>query len=179
MRITTKKLTLISLDVQDEMYNKIWVLFSRNKRSDLGVEIARITFFENSENRANEISMEVDIINEEYFEIFGEQGITELLKRHIFRQKDIYFVKYTMKSESPIIALVMEKVGFVKIDGKNCWRIEKPISHYMLLFMMVGGMCGLSFGRNFEYPFLMVIVGFLLGFAIGFPLDKKDKVIRQ
>jgi len=180
MRITTKNLILVSRNAYNQRLNTDWILYTREKKysDQLGTELAHI-YIAQEKNCSGYINLQISIKNKECFEAYGAEGIKELIKRYIFRQKDIFYIKYQMNEYCHITKNILEKLGFSQAENDtDCWIIEKPLQHYTLLFIMVGGLCGMSFGRYSAAPFLMVLVGFGVGFLIGFPLDKKDKEAR-
>ena len=180
MRITTKNLILVSRSNYSTKINNEWIVYSRKKKysDQLDKEVACIGLFVDK-NIKGCVILDINVRDNKSFELFGREGINALIKRYIFRQKDIIYVKYPMDKACDKIKDVLINLEFSQPDvDVDCLMIEKPMQHYKLLFMMVGGFCGMSFGRDSAAPFLMVLVGFAIGFLIGFPLDKKDKEAR-
>ena len=115
----------------------------------------------------------------------GQGYATEAVKAAMdwaFVQTGVTFVTAETEADNGASQRVLEKIGFVRYgEGAEGPRFEKekPLTQWMVIYMMLGMGVGASLGASTGTTGIAIALGISVGLALGVALDAQEKTQRE
>ena len=105
----------------------------------------------------------------------------EAMANWALSQDEIYFLEATPKDDEKEFIDIITRLKFKEVgdNGNKKYLLEKPKSHFLIIFTSIGLCIGCAIGISLGYTAIGIAVGICLGAVIGFGIDINDEDKRK